>query len=114
VFELLAVPQTGIPFVQMGFRIVLYFINLFSCDSADVWNEYGLVTSHTRLNNFICVGERLTKFRNLCCEDQNVAQGSSFLSALQCMFWIDPSEYWHSLAWEFWTRNCMQCWAASF
>jgi len=62
-FELLAVPQRGIPYVQMGFRIVLLISNLFSFDSSEVWNEYGLVTSHIRSNSFICVGERLTKSR---------------------------------------------------
>jgi len=31
--ELLAVPQRGMPYVQMGFRIVLYISNLFSSDS---------------------------------------------------------------------------------
>ena len=31
--ELLAVPHRGIPYVQMGFRIVLYISNLFSNDS---------------------------------------------------------------------------------
>jgi hypothetical protein len=35
VFELLAVPQRGIPYVQMGCRIVLYISNLFSIDSSD-------------------------------------------------------------------------------
>jgi len=33
--ELLAVPQWGMPYVQMGFRIVLYISNLFSSDSFD-------------------------------------------------------------------------------
>jgi len=33
--ELLAVPQRGMPYVQMGFRIVLYISNLFSSDSFD-------------------------------------------------------------------------------
>jgi hypothetical protein len=33
--ELLAVPQRGVPYVQMGFRIVLYISNLFSSDSFD-------------------------------------------------------------------------------
>jgi len=33
--ELLAVPQRGMPYVQMGFRIVLYIGNLFSSDSFD-------------------------------------------------------------------------------
>jgi hypothetical protein len=33
--ELLAVPQTGMPYDQMGFRIVLYISNLFSSDSFD-------------------------------------------------------------------------------
>ena len=34
-FELLAVPQRGIPYVQMGFRIFLCTSNLFSIDSYD-------------------------------------------------------------------------------
>jgi hypothetical protein len=34
-FELLAVPQKGIPYVQMGFRICLCISNLFSIDSYD-------------------------------------------------------------------------------
>jgi hypothetical protein len=106
-FEILTVPQRGIPYVQMGFRIVLYISNLFSFDFSEVWKEYGLVPSHIRLNSLICVGERLTKFRKLCCENQNVAQGSSFHTAVQCMLWIDAPEFWRSLAWEFWTRNCM-------
>ena len=33
--ELLAVPQRGMPYVQMGFRIALYISNLFSSDSFD-------------------------------------------------------------------------------
>jgi hypothetical protein len=33
--ELLAVPQRGKPYVQMGFRIVLYISNLFSSDCSD-------------------------------------------------------------------------------
>jgi len=33
--ELLAVPQRGMPYVQMGFRIVLCISNLFSSDSFD-------------------------------------------------------------------------------
>ena len=33
--ELLAVPQREMPYVQMGFRIVLYISNLFSSDSFD-------------------------------------------------------------------------------
>jgi len=33
--ELLAVPQRGMPYVQMGFRIILYISNLFSSDSFD-------------------------------------------------------------------------------
>jgi hypothetical protein len=33
--ELIAVPQRGMPYVQMGFRIVLYISNLFSSDSFD-------------------------------------------------------------------------------
>jgi len=33
--ELLAVPHRGMPYVQMGFRIVLYISNLFSSDSFD-------------------------------------------------------------------------------
>jgi len=33
-FELLAVPQRGIPYVQKGFRIHLYSSNLFSIDSS--------------------------------------------------------------------------------
>ena len=33
--ELLVVPQRGMPYVQMGFRIVLYISNLFSSDSFD-------------------------------------------------------------------------------
>jgi hypothetical protein len=33
--ELLAVPQRGMPYDQMGFRIVLYISNLFSSDSFD-------------------------------------------------------------------------------
>jgi hypothetical protein len=32
-FELLAVPQRGIPYIQMGFRIALYVSNLLSTDS---------------------------------------------------------------------------------
>ena len=36
--ELLAVPQRGMPYVQMGFRIVLYIINLFSSDSFDFFS----------------------------------------------------------------------------
>jgi hypothetical protein len=80
-----------------------------------VWNEYGLVTSHIRLNSFVGVGERyLTKFWKLCCENQNMALGPSFHIAVPCMLWINAPDYWHSLAWEFWTRNCVQCWAASF
>jgi len=35
VLELLAVPQREMPYVQMGFRIVLYISNLFSSDSFD-------------------------------------------------------------------------------
>jgi len=35
-FELLAVPQRGMPYVQMGFRVVLYISNLFSSDSFDL------------------------------------------------------------------------------
>ena len=35
VLELLAVPQRGMPYVQMGFRIVLYISSLFSSDSFD-------------------------------------------------------------------------------
>jgi hypothetical protein len=35
VFELLAVPQSGIPCVQMGFRIVLCISNLFSIYNSD-------------------------------------------------------------------------------
>jgi hypothetical protein len=34
-FELLAVPQRGIPYVQIGFRIILYISNLFSIDNSD-------------------------------------------------------------------------------
>ena len=34
-FELIAVLQRVIPYVQMGFRIVLYVSNLFSIDSSD-------------------------------------------------------------------------------
>ena len=34
-FVLLAVPQRGIPYVQMGFRIVLQISNLFSIDSSN-------------------------------------------------------------------------------
>jgi hypothetical protein len=34
--ELFAVPQRGMPYVQMGFRIVLYISNLFSNDSFDL------------------------------------------------------------------------------
>jgi hypothetical protein len=34
-FELLAVPQRGIYYVQMGFRIFLYISNLFSTDNSD-------------------------------------------------------------------------------
>jgi hypothetical protein len=34
-FESLAVPQRGIPYVQMGFRIVLYIRNLVYIDSSD-------------------------------------------------------------------------------
>jgi hypothetical protein len=33
--ELLAVPQRGMPYVQMAFRIVLYTSNLFSSDTFD-------------------------------------------------------------------------------
>jgi len=33
--ELLAVPQGGMPCVQIGFRIVLYISNLFSSDIFD-------------------------------------------------------------------------------
>ena len=33
--KLLAVHQRGMPYVQMGFRIVLYISNLFSSDSID-------------------------------------------------------------------------------
>jgi len=35
IFELLAVPQSGIPYIQMGFRIVLQISNLFSIESSD-------------------------------------------------------------------------------
>jgi hypothetical protein len=34
-FELLVLPQMGIPYVQMGFRIVLYISNLFSIDNSN-------------------------------------------------------------------------------
>jgi hypothetical protein len=34
-FELLAVPQRVMPYVQMGFRKVLYIGNLFSIDNSD-------------------------------------------------------------------------------
>ena len=35
ILELLAVPQRGMPYVQMGFRIVLCISNLFCSDSFD-------------------------------------------------------------------------------
>jgi hypothetical protein len=34
--ELVAVPQRGIPYVQMGFRIVLYISNLFAVANSDL------------------------------------------------------------------------------
>jgi hypothetical protein len=34
-FELPAVPQKGIPYVQIGFRIVVYISNLFSVVNSD-------------------------------------------------------------------------------
>jgi hypothetical protein len=52
-YELLTVPHRGIPYVQMGFRIVLYISNLFSFDSSEVWKEYGLVPSYILLNSLI-------------------------------------------------------------
>ena len=33
--ELLAVPQRGMPYVHMGFRIVLYISNLYPSDSLE-------------------------------------------------------------------------------
>jgi hypothetical protein len=35
IFELLTVPQRVIAYVQLGFRIVLFIINLFSIDNSD-------------------------------------------------------------------------------
>jgi hypothetical protein len=35
IFKLQAVPQRGVPYVQMGFWIVLYISNLFSIDNSD-------------------------------------------------------------------------------
>jgi hypothetical protein len=59
-FELLAVPQRGITYVQMGFRIVLYISNLFSIDNSDFlprihhicWN---FNTSFFYFSKYVCL-----------------------------------------------------------
>jgi hypothetical protein len=38
-FELLAVPQRGMPYIQKGFRIILYISNLFFIDNSDFNTE---------------------------------------------------------------------------
>jgi hypothetical protein len=53
-FELLAVPQRDVPYVQTGFRIVLLISNLFSIDNSDFIPriQYVLLEFQTQLFSF--------------------------------------------------------------
>jgi len=58
--ELLAVPQRGIPRVQLGFRIVLYISNLFSIDSSEL-SKWGC-----KCGNMLKVQMDARTHRSLC------------------------------------------------
>jgi hypothetical protein len=87
-FELLAVPQRGIPYVYMGFRIVLYISNLFCIDNSDFlpriqyicWNFSPIcfLLANVCLPRFIVAGNirlsLLCSTHYFCIFNRNVAQ----------------------------------------